>query len=161
MTRIVVVLGYSEGDARELHPVCAARLARAAEVATEDDVVVLSGWSRLRGRRSEAELMAAAWSGAAREIVLDPVARSTAENAANAVSDVRRAGADTVVVVTSRWHAARAKAAFRWFLRGHGVRVNVATPLDAFAPRDRLRELLLWALLPAQLSRAARSRAAG
>lgn len=157
MTRIVVVLGYSEGSAPELHPICAARLARAAEVATEEDVVVLSGWSRVRGRWSEAELMAAAWSGAARELVLDPDARSTVENAANAIVEVLRSGADTVVVVTSRWHAARAKAVFRWFLRGRGVRVNVATPLDAGATHDRLRELALWTLLPAQLSRSARS----
>lgn len=161
MSRVVVVLGYSGVDPCELHPICAARLARAAEVATDEDVVVLSGWSRMRGRRSEAELMAAAWSGAARAVVLDPVARSTVENAANAIGDILRAGADTVVVVTSSWHAARAKAAFRWLLRGRGVHVNVATPLDAVALRDRLRELALWTLLPAQLSRAARSRATG
>ena len=105
--------------------------------------------------------MATAWLGAAREVVLDPVACSTAENAANAVGDVLRAGADTVVVVTSSWHAARATAAFRWLLRGRGVRVNVATPQDTADLRDRLRELALWTLLPAQLSRAARSRAAG
>ena len=45
-TRVVVVLGYSHGGGDELHPVCAARLERAAEVATADDVVVLSGWAR-------------------------------------------------------------------------------------------------------------------
>ena len=159
--RVVVVLGYSDGETGELHPVCAARLARAAELTNDEDVVVLSGWSRVPGRRSEAELMATAWSGAAREVVLDPVARSTVDNAANAIGDVLRAGADTVVVITSSWHAARAKMAFRWLLRGRGVRVNVATPLDTAATRDRLRELALWTLLPAQLSRAARSRAAG
>ena len=157
MTRVVVVLGYSDGGSGELHPVCAARLTRAAELATDDDVVVLSGWSRVAEHRSEAELMAAAWTGAAGELVLDPNARSTAENAANAVGDVIRAGADTVIVVTSSWHAARARAAFRWLLRGRGVRVTVAVPEAAGAPRDRLRELGLWTLLPAQLARAARS----
>jgi uncharacterized SAM-binding protein YcdF (DUF218 family) len=154
VTRVIVVLGYSEGGSGELHPVCAARLARAAELATTEDVVVLSGWSRVPEHRSEAELMAAAWTGAARELVLDPNARSTAENAANAVGDVTRAGADTVVVVTSRWHAARARAAFRWLLRGHAVRVSVVAPQDAGTARERLRELGLWALLPAQLARA-------
>ena len=50
-TRVVVVLGYSDGARSELHPVCAARLARAAEVTTSDDVVVLSGWARSRHTR--------------------------------------------------------------------------------------------------------------
>ena len=161
MTRIVVVLGYSDGGTGMLHPVCEARLRRAAELTTDDDVVVLSGWSRIAGARSEADLMAESWSGAAREVVLDPDASSTVENAANAVADVLRAGATIVVVVTSRWHAPRARAAFRWLLRGHGVQIEVATPRERGAPRDRMRELVLWTLLPAQLSRAARSRTAG
>ena len=78
--RVVVVLGYSSGDRDELHPVCAARLGRAAEVATADDVVVLSGWARVPHAVSEAELMRAAWRGSAREVVVDPDARTTVEN---------------------------------------------------------------------------------
>ena len=72
MTRLVVVLGYSSGDGAQLHPLCAARLARAAELATADDVVVLSGWARTPGAQPEAALMRAAWQGAAREVVVDP-----------------------------------------------------------------------------------------
>jgi DUF218 domain-containing protein len=154
VTRVLVVLGYSSGDSGELHPICAARLARAAELSAPDDVVVLSGWSRVPGRRSEAELMTASWQGAAAELVVDPDARSTVENAANAVGDVVRAGADTVIVVTSRWHAARAVAAFRWLLRGRGVRVRAAWPAGPVSVSARARELGLWLLLPAQLSRA-------
>ena len=60
--RVVVVLGYADGGRDALHPVAAARLARAAEISTDDDVVVLSGWARVPGTRSEAELMAAAWT---------------------------------------------------------------------------------------------------
>ena len=85
-------------------------------MATADDVVVLSGWARVPGTRSEAELMRAAWRGAAREVVVDPDARTTVENMANALNDVLRVGAREVVVVTSSWHAPRAKAAFRWLL---------------------------------------------
>ena len=55
--RVVVVLGYSDGGRGELHPVCAARLERAAEIATSEDVVVLSGWARVSGTHSEAALM--------------------------------------------------------------------------------------------------------
>jgi uncharacterized SAM-binding protein YcdF (DUF218 family) len=159
VSRVVVVLGYSNGARPGLHPICAARLARAAELSTEDDVVVLSGWSRVPHNPAEAELMAAAWNGRAREVVVDPDARTTVENAANAVDDVLRVGAGEVVVVTSGWHAARAKAAFRWLLRGRGVAVSAASPRGG-SWRASLRELALWVLLPAQLAGVRRSTAA-
>jgi uncharacterized SAM-binding protein YcdF (DUF218 family) len=153
--RVVVVLGYSDGGRGELHPACAARLARAAELTTGDDVVVLSGWARVPGTRSEAELMAEAWAGKAREVVVDPVAQTTVGNAANALDDVRRVGAREVVVVTSRWHAPRAAAAFRLIVRGTGARVATAFPDEPRNLRASLRELPLWLLLPFQV-RAAR-----
>lgn len=153
--RVIAVLGYSTGGRAELHPICAARLALAAELATADDVVVLSGWARDGGDDSEAALMAAAWSGSAAEVVVDPVARTTVENAHHAVNDVLRVGAREVVVVTSSWHAPRARAAFRWLLRFTGVRVRSASPPGRSACAA-LRELPLWALLPLQLSRAER-----
>jgi uncharacterized SAM-binding protein YcdF (DUF218 family) len=153
--RVVVVLGYSDGGAGALHPVCAARLEKAAEVATAEDVVVLSGWARGRETGSEAELMAAAWRGSSAELVVDPDARTTVENAANALNDVLRVGAREVVIVTSSWHAARAKAAMRWLLRHTGVKVRSASPPGSSA-RAALRELLLWPLLPVQLWHAQR-----
>jgi uncharacterized SAM-binding protein YcdF (DUF218 family) len=153
--RVVVVLGYSSGDEVELHPVCAARLERAAEVATADDVVVLSGWARKPGRHSEAELMRAAWRGNAREVVVDPDARTTVENMANALNDVLRVGAREVVVVTSSWHAPRAKAALRWLLLHTGVRVRSVSP-PGTSRRAAARELALWPLLPFQLWAAGR-----
>jgi uncharacterized SAM-binding protein YcdF (DUF218 family) len=154
--RVVVVLGYSGDGGAELHPVCAARLERAAEIATPDDVIVLSGWARRTGTRSEAELMHAARRGDAREVVLDPDARTTVENLANAVNDVLRVNAGVVVIVTSSWHATRATAAMRWLLRGHGVVVEAEAPPGA-SLRASLRELLLWPLLPFQLWQARRS----
>jgi len=149
-TRVVVVLGYSNGSGAELHPVCAARLARAAELTTADDVVVLSGWARVPHGVSEAELMRAAWRGAAREVVVDPDARTTVENMANALNDVLRVGAREVVVVTSSWHGPRAKVALRWLLLHTGVRVRSASP-PGRSRRAAMRELALWALLPFQL----------
>ena len=127
MSRVIVVLGYSDGGRGELHEECAARLVRAAEVSTSDDVVVLSGWARVRGTQSEAELMRAAWRGLAGELVVDPDARTTVGNMANAVNDILRVGAREVVVVTSSWHAPRAKAALRWLLRYTGVKVRAET----------------------------------
>ncbi len=154
-TRVVVVLGYSSGDGSELHPVCAARLARAAEVATGDDVVVLSGWARVPHGVSEAELMRTAWRGSAREVVVDPDARTTVENMANALNDVLRVGAREVVVVTSSWHAPRAKAALRWLLLHTGIRVRSVSP-PGRSRRAAVRELALWPLLPFQLWAAGR-----
>lgn len=153
--RVIVVLGYSDGGRGELHEECAARLDRAAEVSRSDDVVVLSGWARVRGTQSEAELMRAAWRGTAGELVVDPDARTTVGNMANAVNDILRVGAREVVVVTSSWHAPRAKAALRWLLRYTGVKVRAET-----TPRRSLgatiRELLVWPLLPFQLWEAGR-----
>ena len=40
------------------------------------------------------------------------------------------------VVVTSRWHAPRAQAAFRLLLRGSGVRVTAAFPAEAWNARE-------------------------
>jgi hypothetical protein len=156
-TRVIVVLGYSDGGRNELHPIAAARLARAAELSTDDDVVVLSGWARVPGTRSEAELMAAAWNGRARAVVVDPDARTTVGNAANALDDIRRVGAREVLVVTSRWHAGRATAAFRLLLRGRHVRVASACPREPRSVRSTLRELPLWPLLVPQVRAARRS----
>jgi uncharacterized SAM-binding protein YcdF (DUF218 family) len=155
--RMIVVLGYSNGGRDRLHPICAERLERAAEIATARDVVVLSGWARAPGSIPEAELMRRAWRGTAAQLVVDPDARTTAENAWNALDDVVRTGAREVVVVTSRWHAARARAAFRAVLRGRGVRVTVASTAGT-RPRAWLRELPLWPLLPLQLAVARRRR---
>ena len=155
-TRVVVVLGYSDAGRSELHPVCEARLARAAEVTTPDDVVVLSGWARLPHTHSEAELMHAAWRGAAREVVVDPDARTTVDNMANALNDVLRVGAHEVLVVTSSWHAPRAKAALRWLLRHTGVKVRSTSPAGR-SRKASLRELALWPLLPFQLWAAGRT----
>lgn len=155
MTRVVVVLGYSDGPADELHPVCAARLAEAAELTRSDDVVVLSGWARGAHGRPEAELMADAWRGSAAELVVDPDARTTVENLVNALNDVLRVGAREVVIVTSTWHAARAKTAMRWLVLHTGVKVRSASP-PGRSLRASARELALWPLLPFQLWHAGR-----
>ena len=122
---------------------------------TSDDVVVLSGWARVPDTHPEAELMRAAWRGAAREVVVDPDARTTVDNMANALNDVLRVGAGEVLVVTSSWHAPRAKAALRWLLRSTGIRVRAISP-PGTSRGAVLRELPLWLLLPFQLWQAGR-----
>lgn len=152
--RLVVVLGYSDGRSSELHPVCAARLARAAELAGERDAVLLSGWSRRSERPAEAELMRRAWQGAAVALHCDEDARITAENAAHAARHARELGVSEVVVVTSSWHRPRARVLFRSLLPDLPVTV-VGVP-TARGPRLLLREAAVFPLVPLQIARARR-----
>jgi len=147
MTRLVAVLGYSDGRRRGLHPVCAARLERAHAEAGPEDVVLLSGWARRRSTGAEAELMARAWRGAGR-VVLDRGARSTAGNAVAAARAARALGAGEVVLVTSSWHGRRAQALLRAALRGTSTSVRLAASADPPSARARLRELACWSVTP-------------
>lgn len=144
--------------ARGLHPVCRARVEEAARRARPGDVVVLSGWARTPGGRSEAALMREAWPGPADGLVLDDGAAHTAQNAAHVARIAREAGADEVLVVTSRWHARRAAVAFRALLRGSGVRVEVAGADGPGGVRARAREAVVWPAFGVQLARARRRR---
>lgn len=155
--RLVAVLGYSDGG-DGLHPVCAARLTRAAEIARAEDIVLLSGWARRPWRASEAELMARAWRGSAGALLLDEDARSTLGNVVAAVRAALALEVRELVLVTSGWHARRARALGHAAARGTEVRVEVATSGDACSPRARLRELVCTALLPLQQVLATRSR---
>jgi uncharacterized SAM-binding protein YcdF (DUF218 family) len=154
--RIVAVLGYSDGRSEGLHPICAARLECAAELAAAGDLVVLSGWARRRSRLSEAELMRSAWPGPSASVVCDEAARTTAENARAVASLARRRGAREVLVVTSAWHAPRARLLFRAALRGSGVRVEVAPAGEDRPLRPTLGEAVRWPLVPLQLALARR-----
>ena len=157
-SRLIVVLGYSDGRSSELHPICAARLEHAATLAGDGDAVLLSGWSRHPGRLPEAELMRRAWPGAQEALLSDPDARITAENAANAAAHASELGAREVVVVTSSWHRARAGVLFRSLLPG--VSVSVVGARTPRSPRVYLREAAAFPLVPLQL-RMARRRGGG
>ncbi|MGH3012595.1 MAG: YdcF family protein [Gaiellaceae bacterium] len=153
-TRLIVVLGYSDGRSDELHPICAARLDHAAGLVREGDAVLLSGWSRHPARPPEAELMRRAWRGPAEALLSDPDSRITAENAANAAAHARELGAGEVVVVTSSWHRARAGVLFRSLLPG--VRVSVVGARTPGSPRHYVREAAAFPLVPLQVRLARR-----
>lgn len=147
--RVLAVLGYSRRSDAELHAICAARLARAQELAAGVDTVILSGFP-------EAELMLGAWSGPEVELIPEAESHSTAENAANVAGKTRELGARELVVVTSSWHRLRVEALMRAALRGSGVRLRVEGA-DAPRPLGLLaREIACLALLPFQLPRAIR-----
>jgi uncharacterized SAM-binding protein YcdF (DUF218 family) len=147
-TRLVAVLGYSDGSRSELHAICAARLRRAETEARPDDIVLLSGWARGRDGTSEAELMARSWTRRGNRIVLDRRPRSTLGNALGVAELARREQAREVLLVTSSWHARRAGALLRLALRGSGTTVTIVATDEYASPRTRVRELAAWMVAP-------------
>jgi hypothetical protein len=158
MTRLVAVLGYSDGTTSKLHAVCSRRLVRAAQEARPDDVVLFSGWARGTRASSEADLMAASWTGIGRVRLVDRGARTTLGNAIAIARAARHVGADEVVLVTSRWHARRAAVLVRAALLGTGARLRVAATTEPLAPRWTLREAAAWLAVPVLAVVAARTR---
>jgi uncharacterized SAM-binding protein YcdF (DUF218 family) len=151
--RLVAVLGYSGRRHHGLHDLCAERLRHAEQLAGEGDTVLLSGWARHRNGTGEAELMRAAWNGPEVTLVSDSTARSTSENAAEVAETARRLGADEVVVVTSRWHAPRARTLVRAALREPSVPVQSSSPPGRRPVALLARELVCLAALPYHLVR--------
>ena len=141
MAKLVAVLGYSSWRGDALHPIGAARIEAAERVAEGADAVLLSGWARRRHRPSEAELMRRAWHG--------PDARTTAGNARAVAAAAKALEADEVVLVTSSWHARRARLLVRALLPPH-VRLSVVTSPRTRPPRLIARELAT--LLPSRLA---------
>ena len=147
--RLVAVLGYSGFRGRDLHAICLARLRHAEALAGDDDAVLLSG---------EAELMRDASSRAG--VVLDTAASTTRENARGVAAAARELGADEVVVVTSAWHAHRARVLVQAAV-GPDVRVTSASPPGCPPLRLALRELACRTVLPLHARGLARSREPG
>jgi uncharacterized SAM-binding protein YcdF (DUF218 family) len=148
--RLVAVLGYSGRRGQGLHELCAERLRHAEQVATDGDSVLLSGWGR-RESVAEAELMHAAWGGRAVPLIADSTARNTRENAVSVAETARRLAATRVTVVTSKWHAFRARALVRAALPEATVETSSPAargPLTLLA-----REVICVAVLPYHLSR--------
>jgi uncharacterized SAM-binding protein YcdF (DUF218 family) len=143
--RLVAVLGYSAWRGSGLHPVCGARVAAAAGIASEEDVVLLTG-------RPEAELMREAWPAGRERLLCDHHARVTVDSAAHVASLARELGADEVVVVTSWWHCRRTGVLFRRALKGSGIAVRtVGAP--SWSGRLLVREAAAFAVLPLHLRR--------
>ena len=149
--RLVAVLGYSGRRHHGLHDVCAQRLRHAEQLAAAGDTVLLSGWARHTDRTGEAELMRDAWRGAETELLADATARNTSENARAVAEAARELGADEVVVVTSAWHAPRARTLVRAALPG--VAVEASSPPGRRPLTLIFRELVCLAALPYHLFR--------
>ncbi len=158
MSRLVAVLGYSDGTGNGLHPTCAARLERAAEIVRPEDAVLFSGWARRGSAAPEAELMAQAWTRPVRKLVVDRGAGTTTGNAIGVSRVARMLAVDDVVVVTSSWHGRRAQALVRAALAGSGTRVGLVTSNEAPRAVTQVRELACWSAVPVLALVAARAR---
>ena len=137
--RLVAVLGYSGRRHHGLHDLCAGRLRHAEQLAGDGDTVLLSG---------EAKLMCAAWNGPEVTLVSNSTARNTRENAAEVAETARRLGAEEVVVVTSRWHALRARTLVRAALHQPGVSVRASSPEGRRPVALLVREAVCLVALP-------------
>ena len=151
--RLVAVLGYSARRSDGLHAVCAERLRHAEELAAAADTVLLSGWARRGNGAGEADLMRTAWKGADVRLIADATARNTRENAARVAETARRLAATEIVVVTSRWHAFRARTLVRAVLRKPDVLVQTSSPAGRAPVELVVRELACLVALPLQLIR--------
>jgi uncharacterized SAM-binding protein YcdF (DUF218 family) len=149
--RLVAVLGYSGRRPDGLHAICAERLRYAEGIAA--DAVLLSGWARRQDAAGEVELMREAWNGGEVPLLTDTKARNTRENALGVAENARRLPADEVVVVTSSWHAFRARTLVRAALHEPGVSVRSSSPSGRRPLKLLARELVCLAALPVDLIR--------
>jgi two-component system response regulator ChvI len=85
------------------------------------------------------------------EVVLDTRARNTRENARGVAEAARRLEADEVVVVTSSWHALRARTLVRAAIGDPAVTVTSSSPPGPRPVRLLARDLVCLAALTLQL----------
>jgi uncharacterized SAM-binding protein YcdF (DUF218 family) len=128
---------------------CLAVLREAEHVAARTpglELVVLSGWSPLGGQ-SEAEQMRAAWRGPDVELVVEPTAAVTAENAARTLPLLVDRGVERALVVCTPLHFYRARFFFTRVYRSAGIETRFW-----IAPILPSPAALLWELgaLPAR-----------
>jgi len=117
------------------------------------DTVVFTGWSPL-GHPSEAEQMKLAWRGPHVELVLEPTARTTAENASRTLPLLLERGVERAAVVCAPAHLLRARLFFGLLYRNHGVATQFRVVSETPTVSAVVRELAALAVLPWQVAAA-------
>jgi uncharacterized SAM-binding protein YcdF (DUF218 family) len=128
------------------------RLVREAELlasSTGAEVVIFSGWSPTGGP-SEAEQMRDAWDGPAVDLVVEPTARYTAENAARTLPLLLERAVRRVVVVCAPPHLIRTRLLFSGVYRGRGVDVAFRVARQVPTLRSIVWEVAAMPFLPLQ-----------
>jgi uncharacterized SAM-binding protein YcdF (DUF218 family) len=141
----LVVLGSSRRDhagAYRIGRACRRVVAHAAQLAERLDprLVVFSGWAP-DGGTSEAEQMRALWRGPDVELVLEPTASTTAENAARTLPVMLEHRIEQVTVVCTPLHVYRARWFFRRLYTAHGIRTSFEAPRVLPTPSAFMWEL--------------------
>jgi uncharacterized SAM-binding protein YcdF (DUF218 family) len=160
MPLAVVVPGHGISRGERGHRItrrCLRLVTEAERVAARlgADAVVLSGWAP-GGGRSEAEQMRDAWRGPEVELVIEPTARMTAENASRTLPLLVARGIDRAVVVCALPHLPRVRVLFRGVYGAAGIATRFH-PLRLVPPPTAVAwELAALPLTPFQL-RAARA----
>jgi uncharacterized SAM-binding protein YcdF (DUF218 family) len=140
MRTAIVVPGHARRG--RISSLCLELVREAERIAatTHVDVVVFSGWAP-RGGETEAEQMRAAWNGPDVELVLEPTAAVTAENAARTLPLLRARGIERAIVVCAPLHLYRARFFFSRLYGAHGI----ATEFRAVTA-GRTLHALVWEL---------------
>ena len=136
----------------------ALRLVRDAERLVEEgaaELVVFSGWSPTGGP-SEAEQMHAAWNGADIELVVEPTATVTAQNASRTLPLLLERGVTRAIVVATPLHVRRARYFFSRLYGAAGIETEFRTARVRPTLHALTWELVALSVRRAQL-RAARS----
>jgi uncharacterized SAM-binding protein YcdF (DUF218 family) len=156
----ILALGSSRADragAYRISPACRRVVAEAERLTRrlEPRVVVFSGWSP-DDSISEAEQMCATWRGPAVELLVEPSASTTAENAARSLSLLRERGITRVVVVSTPLHLYRARWFFRRLYAGREIETTFRAARVLPTPSAAVWELVALSVRSRQL-RAAQS----
>jgi uncharacterized SAM-binding protein YcdF (DUF218 family) len=151
MKTAIVVLGNGRRRLRDggISKACLTLVREAERVAgaTPVDVVVFTGGSH-GSRTSEAEHMRAAWRGPEVELVIEPTAAVTAQNASRTLPLLLERGIEKALVVCAPLHLYRARF---FFSRLYGPR-GIETAFQR-APVARRPRALVWELGAAAVSR--------
>jgi uncharacterized SAM-binding protein YcdF (DUF218 family) len=112
----IVVPGHAlrgEDGVYRISPTCLGLVREAQRIAevTPVDAVIFTGWAPAGGL-SEAEQMRTAWRGPGVELVVEPTASVTAENASRTVPLLVERAIQHAIVVCAKFHVHRARYFF-------------------------------------------------
>jgi uncharacterized SAM-binding protein YcdF (DUF218 family) len=141
----LIVLGSSRrahNGSYSISRACRAGVGHAGRLAASrcPEVVVFSGWAP-DGGTSEAEQMRALWRGPDVELLLEPTASTTAENAARTLPLVIERGIHRAVVVCTPLHLYRARWFFRRLYSARGIKTAFTAPRTVPTPSALVWEL--------------------
>ena len=125
MRTAIVIPGHGargRDGVHQISAVCLGLIREAERIAgvTAIDAVVFSGWTP-NGGPSEAEQMRSAWRGPEVELVVEPTASVTAENASRTIPLLTKRGIRRAVVVCAPFHLYRTRFFFTRLYAAHGI----------------------------------------